>query len=144
LPKEPGDETKPPEKEKPAGKGKAASRGIPPPGEEKAALVDREAVLVVWVMPGATLTMDDEPTTLDGEVRRFITPRLKAGRRYFYMAKATWAPDAATFVTRTRKAYVEAGKTTELDMRKEDPSQPDEVLQVSTRGLPGAKKVERR
>jgi uncharacterized protein (TIGR03000 family) len=143
LPKEPGDETKPPEKAKPTTKGKAASRGTLPPGEGKPVVADNKAVLIVWVMPSATLTMDDEPTTLDGEVRRFVTPPLRPGRRYFYMAKATWAPDSATFVTRTRKAYVEAGKTSQLDMRKEDPSQPDEVLQVSTRGLPGTKKIDR-
>jgi uncharacterized protein (TIGR03000 family) len=145
LPKEPGDETKPakektPAKEKPTGKGTAASRGSPPAG--KAANGDQEARLVVRVMGNAMLTVDDEPTMLEGESRHFITPPLKPGKRYFYIVKASWAPDASTMVTRTRKVYVEAGKTTELDLRAEDPKQPDEVLRVSTR-VPATKKIER-
>jgi uncharacterized protein (TIGR03000 family) len=133
LPKEPGDETKP-AKGKPAGKGKPAARGKSSARERPPANVAREAILLVRVLPGASLMVDDEPTTVGGEVRRFITPPLKPGKRYFYMMKASWAPDAGTMITRTRKAYVSAGNTTELDMRMEDPKHPDEVVRVSTRG----------
>jgi hypothetical protein len=40
---------------------------------------------------------------------------------------ATWAPDSLTKITRTRKAFVQAGKTTELDLSQEDPKQPDKI-----------------
>jgi uncharacterized protein (TIGR03000 family) len=138
LPKEPGDESKPPVKEKtpgkekPPAKGNTSSRGISS-ATEQAASVEKKARLVVLVPLSATLTMDDEPTMQEGEVRRFLTPPLKPGKRYHYIVKATWAPDASTMITRTRKAHVEADKTTELDMRMEDPAQPDEVLRVSVR-----------
>jgi uncharacterized protein (TIGR03000 family) len=133
LPKEPGDETKPPIKEKAPAKGKTAPRGSTS-GAQAPASAEKEARLIVRVFPSAELTVDDDPTMLEGEVRHFLTPHLKPGKRYYYMVKASWASDAGTLITRTRKAYVEAGKTTELDMRQEDPAQPDEVLRISTRG----------
>jgi uncharacterized protein (TIGR03000 family) len=144
LPKQPGDETKPAGKEKtpateeaPAKKntsagGKVTKRGNVPAGEQVTGDM-QPAKLVVRVLPGATLTVDDEATTQDGEVRHFRTPALKPGQRYFYIVKASWTRDPSTIIERTRKAYVEAGKTTELDMRTEDSAQPDNVLRVSTR-----------
>ncbi len=144
LPKQPGDETKPaenektpdkekaPDKEKTPAKGKVSKRGNVPAAEQGAG-EGQPAKLVVRVMPGATLTVDDDATMQDGEVRHFLTPPLKPGQRYYYIVKASWARDPSTIIERTRKAYLEAGKTTEVDMRKEDSAQPDSVLRVSTR-----------
>jgi hypothetical protein len=47
------------------------------------------------------------------------------------MLSATWLASNASTITRTRKAYVEAGKTTEVDMTAEDPKQPDVVTPSS-------------
>jgi uncharacterized protein (TIGR03000 family) len=115
LPKEPKDEPK--DKEKPKGKGKLTQQAA------------KGAVLVVRVAADAMLTVDGEPTRLRGEERRFLTPPLKPGVRYHYLVSATWSSsEPARTITRTRKAFVWAGKTTELDLRVQDPSQPDKIV----------------
>jgi uncharacterized protein (TIGR03000 family) len=144
LPKEPGDDTKDKDPEKP--KVKVAPRGkeTPKPSEAppKAKPGDGEkprgkahvqpaapasAYLLVKLVAEATLLVDGEPTTQTGAERLFVTPPLKPGVRYHYVLSATWPAAGAGTVTRTRKAYVEAGKTTEMDLRTEDPAQPDKI-----------------
>jgi uncharacterized protein (TIGR03000 family) len=63
-----------------------------------------------------------------GKVRRFTTPPLEVGKRFYYMVTATWEPNNYTKITRTRKVIVEAGKTAELDLTKEDPKIPDKIV----------------
>jgi uncharacterized protein (TIGR03000 family) len=136
LPKEPPDETK--EKEKPKEKEadkpketekpkKTEKRGEQP-GKEEAAAQAKEALLVVRVATNATLTVDGDPTTSRGMERRFLTPPLKHGVRYHYLVSATWSASPSTTITRTRKAFVFAGKTTELDLRVQDPAWPDKIV----------------
>ena len=116
------DETK--DKEKPGPK--ATPRGTDK-GEAKAPAA-QSATLRVKIVAEAALLVDGEPTQQAGPERLFVTPPLEPGVSYHYVLSATWAPDSATKVTRTRKAYVEAGKTTEVDLRREDPAQPDKVV----------------
>jgi len=78
--------------------------------------------------PDATLTIDGENTRQTGDKRVFETPPLKAGTRYFYTVKAVWEPNNYTKITRTRKVFVEGGKTVTVDLRKPDAKQPDEIL----------------
>jgi uncharacterized protein (TIGR03000 family) len=122
LPKAPTDDTKDktPEKSKTKEGAKASSRG--------AVRGPRSALLLVRIAADALLLVDGEATTQTGSERLFETPPLKPGVRYHYVLSATWATEGATKVTRTRKAYVEAGQTTEMDMRTEDPSQPDKIV----------------
>ncbi len=136
LPKEAVDDTKdssPPMKGKaPAKAKKAATRDKAPAKEKK--VVEREkpatkaqpteakeAVLVVKVEASAMLTMDGEPTKQRRAQRRFLTPPLKPGIRYYYVVAAIWSPDSVKTITRTRKAYVKAGETKEVDLRHGGP-----------------------
>jgi uncharacterized protein (TIGR03000 family) len=86
------------------------------------------ATLVVKVEEDAVVTIDDTTTKGSGKERKFSTPPLEAGKRFYYMVSATWEPNNYTKITRTRKAVVEAGKTTELDLTKADPKQPDKIV----------------
>ena len=95
---------------------------------------DREAKpasVVIKCEEDATLEFDGTVTKTTGAERRFTTPPLaplKAGKRYFYVIVARWEPNNYTKITRTRKIYVDPGKETVLDMRKEDPKQPDHIV----------------
>ena len=118
LPKEPKDETK----EKPKVTPKATRKDEEQPAAAKSAL------LVVEAPAEAALTFDGEETKQTGVKRHFITPPLKPGVRYYYMASATWSPNRTMTITRTRKVFVTAGATIKLDLRKEDPGQPDKIV----------------
>jgi uncharacterized protein (TIGR03000 family) len=67
-------------------------------------------------------------TKKTGTERRFNTPPLERGSKYYYIVSATWEPNNYTTITRTRKVVVEAGKTVELDLTKEDPKMPDKIV----------------
>jgi uncharacterized protein (TIGR03000 family) len=88
----------------------------------------KAATLVVKVVSDAKVTVDDTVTTQTGAERRFNTPELEPGVKYYYMVSATWEPNNYTTITRTRKAIVQAGKTTTVDLRKEDPKLPDKIV----------------
>jgi uncharacterized protein (TIGR03000 family) len=89
---------------------------------------DQPATLVVLCAEDAKVKVDDTLTKKTGTERRFQTPELKPGVRYYYMVSAIMEPNNYTTITRTRKVVFEAGKTVEVDLRKEDPKQPDKVF----------------
>jgi uncharacterized protein (TIGR03000 family) len=123
LPKDPMDETKE--------KLKEPAKPVENPKEKKQEDRPdqaRTALLIIRVLAQATLTFNGEPTTQTGTERRFITPPLVPGRRYHYNVAATWSPNQMTTITRHRKVFVWAGKTTEVDLLKEDPADPDKVV----------------
>src|SRR5205085_1887351 len=73
-------------------------------------------VLVKCVEDDTELTFNDTPTKATGATRRFSTPPLKPGKRYFYTVKAIWRPNNYETFTRIRKLYVEPGKEVVLDL----------------------------
>jgi uncharacterized protein (TIGR03000 family) len=88
----------------------------------------RPATLVVRIAADAVLQVDGTPTRQSGEVRRFVSPPLQPGRRFSYTLAASWEPNNYTKITRTRKAPIAAGETTEVDLRAANPKQPDEIV----------------
>jgi uncharacterized protein (TIGR03000 family) len=84
--------------------------------------------VVVNMPPEANLTVDGTATRQRGEVRRFYSPALEAGKYYHYIFVARWEPNNYTTITRTRKVVFQAGQRIELDMRNPDPRQPDNVV----------------
>jgi uncharacterized protein (TIGR03000 family) len=90
----------------------------------------KEATLIIKVPEDASLWVDGEEYTdqKDKTERTFRTPPLEPGKRFFYLVKAKWMPNNYETYTRARRAIVEAGKTSELDLTKTDPKQPDEIF----------------
>jgi uncharacterized protein (TIGR03000 family) len=86
------------------------------------------ATLVVRIRGDALLEVDGAPTRQTGETRRFVSPPLEPGRSYTYTLTARWEPNNYTKITRTRRAPVRAGETTEVDLRAPDPRQPDDIV----------------
>ncbi len=89
----------------------------------------KSAILIVHVHPDASLTVDGTATKQKGELRRFSTPPLEAGKTYHYTLIAEWMPgnNYETY-TVTRKVKVEAGKEIEVDLRKADPARGDKLF----------------
>jgi uncharacterized protein (TIGR03000 family) len=96
-------------------------------GQEKDAKI---ATLVIQCVQDDTkIDISGVKTTLTGLKRRFTTPPLEAGKRYFYTVVAKWEPNNYTTITRKRKVYVTPGKETTLDLNdKADPKQPDDIV----------------
>jgi uncharacterized protein (TIGR03000 family) len=87
------------------------------------------AILIVRLPVGdARLEVEGAPTRQFGAVRRFVSPPLEPGKAYSYTLTAFWEPNNYTKIWRTRKVTVQAGKETEVDLRKADPSQPDKIV----------------
>jgi uncharacterized protein (TIGR03000 family) len=86
-------------------------------------------IIVLLPKVNAKLTVDGAATTQKGKTRKFTTPPLELGKKYTYKLVATWG-DVRTYsdVIRTKEVTVEAGKTVEADMRKEDPKRPDQLI----------------
>jgi uncharacterized protein (TIGR03000 family) len=76
----------------------------------------------------AELIVDGTPLKGTGKERSFKTPPLEVGKKFEYTVTAKWEPNNYTKITRKRKAVVEAGKTTTLDLTKADPKQPDDIV----------------
>ncbi len=83
---------------------------------------------VLMPVPGATLTIDGSASSQTGLVRAFESPPLDPAKEYTYTVAASWAPNNYTTVTRTRTVTVKAGQTTEVDLRKEDDKQKDDLF----------------
>jgi uncharacterized protein (TIGR03000 family) len=77
---------------------------------------DGPAYLKVYISAGARLLVEGAPTRQTGELRRFASPPLTAGRRYVYNLKAVWA-DKGKDVSREEQAQVRAGIETTVDLR---------------------------
>jgi uncharacterized protein (TIGR03000 family) len=88
----------------------------------------KPATVVVKCYDDAELDFDGTKTKQTGAQRRFTTPALEPGKKYYYVVTAKWEPNNYTKITRKRKIYVEPGKETVLDMNKEDRNQPDDIV----------------
>src|SRR5262245_20665210 len=100
--------------------------------EKKAAdaTTEKPAVVTFRLRENAKLMVDGEEykKQYGSTERKFETPPLKPGVRYYYNAAAVWEPNNYTIITRPRKVTVEAGKNVEVDFGKEDPEQPDKIF----------------
>jgi uncharacterized protein (TIGR03000 family) len=90
-------------------------------------------------MTDVELKIDGEKSTQTGATRKFITPELKHGPKYYYTVSAFWEPNNYTKITRTWKVYVKPGQTVTVDMTKPDPKQPIDDIKV--RWVPTPEKV---
>lgn len=79
---------------------------------------EHRAFLTVRVQEDAKLTVDGNPTTQRGGVRRFHSPPLEPGKTYHYTVVAEWMPSNYETFTVKRKVEVAAGKRVEVDLRK--------------------------
>jgi uncharacterized protein (TIGR03000 family) len=88
------------------------------------------ATLVILVPEGEDVKLEIGGQTVKqtGARRRFVSPPLEPGKRYFYSVSARWEPNNYTTITRTRKVYVTPGKESEVDLRKRDPLLPDHIV----------------
>src|SRR5262249_31817474 len=89
---------------------------------------EKAATVIFKIVSNASLTIDGEATNQTGETRKFVTPPLKPGVKYYYNAVAFWEPNNYTKITRKRKVYVEAGKDITVDLTVEDPNQKDDIV----------------
>ncbi len=96
--------------------------------EEKQGDAAKPATVIIKIVSDAKLTIDKEATYQTGSTRKFNTPPLKPGVRYYYDAVAVWEPNNYTKITRKRRIYVEAGKQVEVDLTKEDPNIKDDIV----------------
>ncbi len=88
------------------------------------------AVLIIKCESDAELKIDGEKSTQTGPRRKFETPELQPGKKYYYTVSAFWEPNNYTKITRTWKVYVKPGETTTVDMTKPDPKQPIDDIKV--------------
>jgi uncharacterized protein (TIGR03000 family) len=100
------------------------------PKKEDKPAEKKPATLIIKLEEDATLYIDGEEYTdqKDKTERTFRTPPLTPGKRYYYTVKAKWQPNNYETYNRTRRAVVEAGKTSELDLTKADPKTPDDIF----------------
>ena len=89
---------------------------------------ERRAFLTVRVQEDAKLTVDGNPTTQRGGVRRFHSPPLDPGKTYHYTVVAEWMPNNYETFTVKRKVEVAAGKRVEVDLRKPNPELGDTLF----------------
>ncbi len=99
----------------------AGASASPQPG-----LAQSATIRVLVPQDDAKLLIDDKATVQKGEDRLFITPELPAGRAFCYTLTAKWWPNNYTEVIRTRTIEVKAGRETLVDLRAENPKQPDD------------------
>ena len=93
-------------------------------GQEKAAPA---YLRVLLPDKDADLYIDEYECKQTGKIRIFVTPPLPPGKTFKYTLEASWEPNNYTEVTRTREVEVQAGKVIEVDMREEDPKNPDDL-----------------
>lgn len=88
------------------------------------------ATIIIKCVSDAELKIDGEKSTQTGATRKFITPELKPGPKYYYTVSAFWEPNNYTKITRTWKVYIKPGQTVTVDMTKADPKQPIDDIKV--------------
>jgi uncharacterized protein (TIGR03000 family) len=69
----------------------------------------------------------DEPADVKDGVRVFTTPDLEPGKTYQYKIECVVVPNNYTRITRVREVSFKAGETVEVDVRKEDPKNKDDI-----------------
>jgi uncharacterized protein (TIGR03000 family) len=103
--------------------------GAPEAARAQAATDRQPATLVVLVPSStATLTVEGTRTRQTGPRRTFVSPPLEPGKSYTYTLAVVWQPNNYETWTRTRKVAVSAGKETEVDLRKADKGNPDDLV----------------
>jgi uncharacterized protein (TIGR03000 family) len=100
----------------------------PPAAKDKEDRVARLVVKLPDDAPDARLDVDGQPTRARGSRRAFVSPPLEPGKTYSYTLTAVIVPNNYTTITRTRKANVQAGRETSVDMTSNDPKEPDKIL----------------
>lgn len=102
----------------------------PKAGEKGDAAKVKSKLKITVPQEDADLQIEGKSTKLDGLVREFETPELEKGKMYEYVFSVTWQPNNYTTITRTReKVRFNAGDPIELDLTKEDKTQPaDKVV----------------
>jgi uncharacterized protein (TIGR03000 family) len=101
------------------------------PSRSQAPAAKAEPAVIVVLLPeeeDVKLEIRQQPTRQTGSKRRFVSPPLTPGKRYYYTLTARWEPNNYTKIARTRKVYVTPGKETEVDLRKPDPRTPDHIV----------------
>lgn len=86
------------------------------------------ATVIVRIAADARLEVDGAATRQTGELRRFVSPPLEAGKTYTYTLTAYIEPNNYTRIKRARKVLVQAGRTAEVDLRAPTPGQKDEIV----------------
>jgi uncharacterized protein (TIGR03000 family) len=104
-----------------------AARGQPP-ADKPAADKQTATLRVLLPQDDATLTIEDKPTKQTGSERSFVSPPLEPGKSYTYTLVAKWMPNNYTTFTRKRTVPVKAGANVEVDLRKADDKQPDDIF----------------
>ena len=69
----------------------------------------------------------DEPADAKDGLRVFTTPELEPGKTYQYKIECVVVPNNYTRITRVREVSFKAGETVEVDVRKEDPKNKDDI-----------------
>lgn len=87
--------------------------------EEPPKAKDTRAHLVLRVPADADLWFNGMKISAEGTVRKFASPPLVPGHRYFYEIRAEWHKNGQT-ITRTREVSVKAGAHIDVDFRKSD------------------------
>ena len=80
---------------------------------------------VLMPQADAGLSVDGAATKQNGIERHFTSPPLEPGWTYRYTLKAVWEPNNYTKVTRTRRITVKPGDDVVIDLRRDDPANPD-------------------
>lgn len=89
---------------------------------------EKKTAKIVFLVPEkATLSINGKDTARTGVKRTFETPPLKPDVKSYYEATIVFEPNNYTTITRSRKVFVEPGKTVEVDMRNRDPDIPDDI-----------------
>jgi len=78
--------------------------------------VSTQATIVVNLPADARLTFDGEQTASTSSQRIFVTPELKPGTDYSYVAKAEAVRDGKPVVLDEKKITIRAGQTTEVTL----------------------------
>jgi uncharacterized protein (TIGR03000 family) len=82
------------------------------------------AKLQVILPADAKLSVDGTATKQKGEVRKFISPPLPAGKKFVYTLKATWMEEGKE-VTREKVTRIEAGQEVVVNLKEEDGKKDD-------------------
>jgi uncharacterized protein (TIGR03000 family) len=76
----------------------------------------------------AELSIEGTKMAGTGKTREFESPGLPVGKKYEYTLVAVIKPNNYTTITRKRKFDVEAGKSYDVDMLKNDMKSPDDIV----------------
>jgi uncharacterized protein (TIGR03000 family) len=86
---------------------------------------DEPARITVLVPEDAEVSFDGERTTTKGKERSFLTPPLKAGKKYYYHVRAAWNKAGKPFEDK-RKVSVTAGARVKVDFLA-SPATPEKI-----------------